>query len=144
MHGVTAGAIVKRAKRFGWERDLSARVVAAAETKLARISSQATGKKVDEREVVDTASSRVVDIVLRHRKSIAKLDAIKDRLTAKVDALIDGVDGLKSLNEAIQAFEGLGRTVARIIPLERQAFGLDKSGKTDDAPTVINITKFID
>ena len=52
-------------------------------------------------------------------------------MTAKAEAFFEGegdqglVKDLDALQKAVQTVESLGRTVAKAIPLERQAFNLD-------------------
>jgi transposase-like protein len=130
QHGVSAPAIVQKAKRLGWERDLSASVREAVNAKLVKETAAVNSdvNALNAREAVSLAAARGVDIVLRHRRDIAKLDALRNRLAEKAEALIEGVSDLKGLGDAVAAVEGLGRTQAKLIPLERQAFSLDAAG----------------
>lgn len=127
QHDVSAPAIVKRAKRLGWERDLSASVREAVNAKLVKETAAVNSEvnTLNAREAVSLAAARGVDIVLRHRRDIAKLDALRNRLAEKAEAIIEKVADLKDLGDAVSAVEGLGRTQAKLIPLERQAFSLD-------------------
>lgn len=133
QHGVSAPAVVQKAKRLGWERDLSASVREAVNAKLVKetASVNADVNRLNAREAVDLAAARGVDVVLRHRRDIAKLESLRSKLTEKAEALVEGVSTLDALGDAVQAVEGLGRTMARLVPLERQAFNLDEDKQTD-------------
>lgn len=129
QYDVTAPAVLKRAKKHGWERDLSNRVRESVNAKLVRETARETApvNAVNAQEAVALAAARGVDVVFRHRRDIAKLDALKTRLAEKAETLIEKVADLKDLGDAVAAVEGLGRTQAKLIPLERQAFSLDAS-----------------
>lgn len=122
--GISRPAIDKRAKKHGWTRNLAQVVRNEIESKLVA-GGVAT---CNTREAIDTAVSRGVDVVLRHRRDISKLDTLRDKLADKAKFLIETVTDLKELGDAVQAIESLGRTQAKLIPLERQAFNLNEKG----------------
>jgi len=134
QHGVTDGAIRKRAKTEQWDRDLSGQVRETVRSRLVRTEVRTPNA----REAVDAAAARGVEVVLRHRRDIARLDGLKAILTDKAEALLSDPGKpvtLEDLGDAAQAVESLGRTQARLVTLERQAFGLDEqaAGEGDDA-----------
>jgi hypothetical protein len=130
MYNCTEGAIRERAKRYGWQRDLSAEVRKATNAKLLRADLRAASRETDPQTIADSSDLRV-SVVLRHRKDIAKLDSLKMKLVEKAETLLGHVEDLGTLVDAAQALESLGRTTHRLIPLERQAFNLDDKGVDD-------------
>ena len=137
-YGCTEAAIRDRAKRYQWQKDLSEAVRQATKAKLLRAELRESDPIADS-QIVDSISTVQVAVQLGHRKSIKELDGLKGTLAARAAALIDGVVDLKSLNDAAGAVESLGRTVARLIPLERQAFNMDEPA-TDGASSARAMT----
>jgi len=121
QHGLSHTAINKRAKKDGWLRDLTERV-------RERVSAKLVSPEVSEANAevaVETAAARGVEIVLRHRKDIARLRELREALTTKAEALAPEVATLSQLSDAVTTVESLSRTISRLVPLERQAFNLD-------------------
>ncbi|MBO9483788.1 hypothetical protein [Salinisphaera sp. G21_0] len=121
-HGTKNSTVRSRAKKEGWERDLSGQVKQAAKNKLSRTVSHTSVAQIGEREIVDQASNEAVTLVLMHRHGIAEYRQIAARLSAYLmDAEItnDNHQNIaRSLNSGIDA-------LAKAIKLERQAFNLD-------------------
>lgn len=163
QHGVVDSAIVKRAKKFGWTRDLSGHVRQTAKIGLVRDAAEsglasmaASGSDSGsvaaaapvpakgarqrattslERETVEAAAARVIQVVRSHRRALAENVDRQERLSAKLDALIDSASTLDRLEVAQRIMESVARTWSRIIPCERQAFDVD--GSRAEAPDVI-------
>ena len=147
QHAITEAAIRKRAKRDGWERDLSARVAEKVRADLVRAEVRAEKTPETERAAVEQAAASVVMVVREHRGRIKQGSALVELLT---NQLMD-VAGKREEFETIIAVETAGdRTVDRRnqmfravslekhaaiatslalatktwVTLERQAFGL--------------------
>ncbi len=143
-HGMSTTRLRDRAKKYGWERDLSDAVRRQARGELLREDAAAhhnAAIKADplaQASIVNDAAATQVKVVREHRKDLSKLGAIQRRLFARLDALTKIEDGpagkeeqlrtLSMLNEAAQITEALSRNAHRLIPLERQAFSLDAKG----------------
>lgn len=155
QHGVSEGAIRKRARSGSWNRALAERVREAVREKLVRADSTQPGTQSDrvrDSEIVEGAAGRGVSVVLRHRRDIGRLADLRtilaDRLAAHLDGapvMTIGPDGeavpgpcLGERETPAQLLGQLARVTAQIIPLERQAFGLDAPAEIDPAraPTV--------
>lgn len=101
-HGLTHGAINKRAKRDGWSRDLSAKIAAKAD---ALVSKAAVSKpvsaesKVTEREIVEANAEAVATAVLRERADVSRARRVVQRLWDLVDAELDHPAELAKLGE---------------------------------------------
>lgn len=140
--GCTEAAIRDRAKRYEWSRDLSDEVRKATNAKLLREELRrpiGEDAKLADEEVVRQAADVRVSVVQTHRKDIKSLASLTERLRNKADVLLNDISDLKGLSDAVQAVEGLARTTAKLIPLERQAFNLDAAEDPDDDRPQVNI-----
>jgi hypothetical protein len=73
--GITHGAINKRAKRDGWERDLKAKIQAKAEALVSKreVSSAVSAERVaTDRVIVEANAERIADVRMAHRTDIAR------------------------------------------------------------------------
>ena len=156
-HGISHGAINKRAKRDGWDRDLSAKIRAKADALVSKsvVSSEVSKKRMDTEKAVISANAEMqAGIILAHRTDINRYRALCQNLLAQLEAetaepgLFDGLGellatpddkGMDKLNEAyrkaislptrIDGAKKLAETLKTLIGMERQAFGLgDGSG----------------
>ena len=154
-HGITHGAINKRAKRDDWERDLSKKIKAKAD---ALVSKSAVSKPVSkeqriaERDVVDANANAIVQVRLGQRRDIQRSRAITMGLLAELEQQVgaDTVELLQQLGEIMRSpddkgndrrndlynkiislperaktMKDLGESLRVLVSLERQAFGLD-------------------
>jgi transposase-like protein len=130
QHGVTDGAIRKRAAAHGWERDLSGQVRETVRSRLVRTEV----RTANAREAVDAAAARGVDVVLRHRRRLSRLGELADRLAERAEVALSSAEpmALDALADAAQTVESVGRAVDRLIKGERQAFGLDAPDASED------------
>lgn len=136
-HGVTEGAIRKRAKAEGWERALASKVRDAVREKLVRADGTQAGTQsphANDREIVEGASLRGLEVVQSHRRDIAQLTALSNVLATRLSQVLhnDPADGLclGRLESPGDLLEKLTRVRAKLIPLERQAYNLD-AGERD-------------
>ena len=130
-HDITEGAIRKRAKRDGWQRDLSNSVRSAVKSKLVRGSGTSPDVRTDA-DIIDSASDELTQIVVGHRKHIATFKGIAGKLAITlsdmdVDSSNHG-DFARSLNAGVDA-------LGKVIKLERQAYNMDDDSKDDDTKT---------
>lgn len=91
-NGITHGAINKRAKRDGWERDLSQKIQAKADALVSRaaVSSQVSADtKVRERTVIDGNAQAVADVRLGHRKDARRVRQLTNRLMDELEQQTD-------------------------------------------------------
>ena len=140
QHGVTEGAIRKKAKEHGWARALADRVRAAVREKLVRIDGEPVrtegtqAQRASDQAIVDSAALRGLDVVTSHRKDLTQLHGIKRVLMDRLAQVLNGEqpDGpcLGEKEAPGDLLEKLSRVTGRLIPLERQAHNLDEA----DAP----------
>lgn len=146
-HGITEGAIRKRAKAEGWTKDLNAQVKAKADDLVRKREVRAQVRqeqRVSERKEVEIAALQQVDIRLGERRDIVKARTILNDLMADLDAAMDRAaepvdisqlspaDQLKhhearmrSLGTRVANIKTLTEALRNLITLERQAFGID-------------------
>ncbi|MFM9917853.1 MAG: hypothetical protein ACKVOX_18780 [Rhizobacter sp.] len=101
-HGITHGAINKRAKRYGWIRDLAPKIKAAADAKVSRalVSSEvSTEVKITETLTVEVESTVQARIRLSHRADIARARRLAMHLLAELEHQTLSADEFRQLGE---------------------------------------------
>lgn len=147
-HNVAVSAITRRSKKEEWSRDLSAEVAKQTKAKLIECAlSDAHAKGTESAQTiisgVAAAAQANIDVIRSHRKIIGDESARSERLAAKIDYMIDSIDEPSSVMKAVQAHEALVRSRAKLIALEREAYGISTSDDEDDAKVVTRITRVI-
>lgn len=153
QHGITHGAINKRAKRDGWERDLSAKINAKAERLVSRREVSklvSTEKAFSERILVEANAEVIANVRMEHRGDIRKARGITNALFDELSAECADVESLRKLGELmfspddygrdklseiyhsiiamperVKSVKALSEAMKNLIGLERQAYGLD-------------------
>jgi len=129
-HDVTEGGIRKRAKRYGWQRDLSTSVRSAVKSKLVRGEGTQSDVRTDA-DIIDSASSEMAQVVMGHRTLILKWRGISSKLAVTLDAMVVDEENhnefARSLNSGVDA-------IGKCIKLERQAYGMDDDNKDPETP----------
>ena len=152
--GVSDAAIVKRAKRDGWTRDLRAKIHARAEAKVsaAVVSAEVSAQtRLNERETIEKVSDEIVSVRLAHRNDIRRSRALTNKLLDELECLTDnrelfeqlgelmhspddkGMDKLNDLYRKVvelpnrtKVMKELAETLRVLVALERQAYNLDE------------------
>lgn len=161
-HGVSEGAIRKRAKAGSWERDLNGKIQARADEMMlrAQCAAEYAAQYAAENEpgVVDANARAIVEIKLTHRRHIARARSVSERLLDELE-LMSGPrsyellqrlgdlmkdpsanrDKINELYQSILALPNRAKTLKELsealrvqIAMERQAFGMDKEEATKD------------
>ncbi|ADU99431.1 hypothetical protein [Alicycliphilus denitrificans] len=133
-HGITHGAINKRAKRDGWERDLSGKIQAKADALVSKaaVSSEVSKEsKIAEKLVIDANAQAVAEVRLAHRRDIQRArrltNALLDELEQETDR--DTLEQLKKLGELMfEPDEKTGRD--RLNELYQAVISLPERSKT--------------
>lgn len=146
-YGVTEGAIRKRAKAEGWQKDLADAVRQQVKEKLVRDEVRAPNAR--DREIVEAAATTGADVVRRHRRDISKGQEIVSMLFGQLEEaasnraeLEDAIEEetkndettrrrtqlmrLVSLASHAGVLRDLSAAMKNLIPLERQAYNLDE------------------
>ena len=146
-YGVSEGAIRKRVKAEGWQKDLASEVRAQVREKLVR--EEVREPNALDSDIVEAAASTGADVVRRHRRDIAKGHDLVHLMfgqleqaassRAEIEGLIcEETDGdengrrrsqmlkLVSLSTHAGVLRDLSTALKNLIPLERQAYNLDE------------------
>ena len=151
--GITHGAINKRAKRDGWTRDLSAKILAKADDLVSKAAVSTTVSKEDlvtERAVVEANGEMLAAVIRGHRRDLGRLRGVVNALLEKVEAIItepalfaqigelcakpddNGMDRINDLYRKVidlpvqtETTKKLAETLKILIELERKVFKLD-------------------
>jgi hypothetical protein len=140
-HDVTEGAIRKKAKKSGWKKSLSKRVREKVREKLVR---DVRNDNATDDQIEEAAAERGAGVIRSHRKDIAKLREVEQKLLAELDddpkktwvGQYQGEVITKDLSitvtERASAHQALAAAAHKRILLERQAFNLDDHGGDGD------------
>ena len=156
QNGVSHVAINKRAKRDGWDRDISAKVQAKADALVTKslVTNIVTKEKAEaEKAVIDANAQAIADIRIGHHTMIQRGRRLTESLLseleketdpATLDLLRDLGDFLRdendagadkrndlyrrmiSLPERSKTMKTIAESMRMLIDMERQAFGMDK------------------
>ena len=157
-NGISNVAILKRAKRDDWSRDLSARIQAKADAKVSKalVSNQVSKERAaNERQIVEANAELQYQIRISHRKHIQRVKTLLMSLLGEAESQSDdrqlyrqlgellanadedgNVDKLNelykkatSLPQRVTVVKQVTETLATLIKLEREAFSIDKEEK---------------
>ena len=152
MFGISHARIIQQAKKFPeeWKRDLTQRVRDIIQRKI--ITSPVTTEG-DEDSIIEAAADRALEVIKRHRTSIARLAEAETKLLEELynnpqkiwvgqyqGKIITKKVGIAS-TEVATALHALAGVQEKRIRMERQAFGIPDDAKpTEDPITGIIIT----
>lgn len=154
-HGISNPAIAKRAKKEGWERDLSAKIAKKAEILVSKemVSREVSKEKMlTEQVIIDANANASATVQLRQRKDVARYQDLVNKLFDELDTIsgnenaaaleqlstlieneaLAGEEALavfnrvSSLPSRVKVAKDLGDTIAKLIPLERAIYKMDK------------------
>jgi predicted DNA-binding protein YlxM (UPF0122 family) len=102
QHGISEGAIRKRAKRDDWSRDLAAKVKERADdlVRKAEVRKQVrTETALSERVLIEATAEVVAAVRMEHRGDIRRAREITNALFDELGAECADVDSLRKLGE---------------------------------------------
>ncbi|MFQ0995478.1 hypothetical protein ACGH6Q_10760 [Gilliamella sp. BG2] len=157
QHGITHGAINKRAKRDGWERDLSSKIKNKADSLVSKkeVSTQVSSEnKLNERILIEANAEVIANVRMEHRGDIRKARNITNALFEELGAECADIEAFKKLGELlanpdqngrdklnevymsvisiperVKSMKALSETLKNLITLERQAYNIDDTPK---------------
>lgn len=159
-HGITHGAINKRAKRDGWVRDLKAKIKAKADSLVSKsvVSTEVSKEQLaTDRDTVEANAQVIANIRIAHRTDIGRYRKLANKMLEELEGLTDnrelfdqlgdllrseddnGQDKLNDLYQKVislpsrtKTLKDLGDTLKVLIGLERQAYSIDEEQPVDD------------
>jgi hypothetical protein len=151
--GITHGAINKRAKRDGWERDLSARIKAKADSLVskAEVSTAVSAEKAaTDKAIVEANAEVIARVRLAHRSDIARARRLAMSLLSELEIATDNLDLFEELGDFLRSDDDKGQdkrndvyqrvissvgridsmkklsdTLKTLVGLEREAYGFE-------------------
>lgn len=145
-HGVTHGAINKRANRDGWARDLSAKIKIKADLLVSTemVSTAVSTKKASEKEIIEVNAQAIVNIKLAHRGDIRKSKNIVNSLFDELESTTDNRELFEQLGELLRQESDSGQDklndiYKKVISLPQRIDGVKKL--TDALKTMIGLER---
>lgn len=101
-YGCSHTAIRKKAKECGWVRDLSAKIMEAAETKVSmsevsRVVSESS--KVSEKQFVEITANVVADSIINQRVDVRAARATEEELAIQLSSIVSNREDFQRLGE---------------------------------------------
>jgi hypothetical protein len=160
---VTEGAIRKRAKRDGWERDLGAKIQAKAESLVRKAevrNAVRSESALTDRQIIEANAERIAQVRGEHRGDIARVRNLGLTLLSELEGQTANLEDLERLGELmaspddngmdklndlyrkiistpsrIDSAKKVAETLKHAIGLEREAYGLDVKGDDKEGGT---------
>lgn len=157
QHGISEGAIRKRAKRDEWSRDLNAKVKERADdlVRKAEVRKQVRSETVlSERVLIEATAEVIATVRMEHRGDIRRARTLANALFDELEAECADVESLRKLGvlmldpdengrdrlnelyhaiismpERVKSMKALSETLKNLIGLERQAYSMDEGEK---------------
>src|SRR5688500_4186870 len=157
-HGCTEGAIRKRAKKYEWERDLSAKIKAKAAELVHKeeVRRVVRTETPTEKQQIDIGAENQKDLILSHRKDVCRARKLAMSLLDELEEVTDNRDLYEKLGELLEdpddngkdkrneiymkvislagrtgTMKQLSETLKNLVALEREAFGIESKGPLD-------------
>lgn len=103
--GVNHVAIARRAKKFGWVQDLSAKIKARAEDLVTRsaVTEDVTAKRaVTDKLVIESNAQTIADVRLAHRGDIARARRLTNKLLDELECVTENRGLFEELGELMR------------------------------------------
>ena len=149
-HGLSEGAIRKRAKKDDWTRDLGERIQAKAQAMVRKDAVRAEVRRearIPESVVIDANASLVYKVQMTHRADAARARALVQRVMGDLETLaelgglggINGMDLAEALRDQGQPAENLSDTDKRRATRSRQMLDavLSVPGRIDSGKKLV-------
>lgn len=136
-HGVSEGLVRRKATQNEWNRDLSKKIQDKADSLVRKesVRSSVRTEKASEKEVIEANAQAIVNVKLKHRTSIGRLNSVVDSLLAEIEVL-NKDKSVENLPMRVDLTKKLSDTLKTSIDKERQAFGIvDAPTPTENAIT---------
>ena len=144
--GVSDAGILKRAKRDGWDRDLTARIQAKAEAKVsaAIVSAEVSeARTIAEKQVVEINAQAVANVRLAHRTDIRRLRDHAMKLQNELETMEAATENKAPLATRTAIAKQIADIHKTLMGLEREAWGIQNSTEGSTPQTVTKIVREI-
>jgi hypothetical protein len=130
-YAVTEGAIRKRARRDGWERDLGPKIQAKADALVRKESVRSEVRSacvLSEREIVEASATQVADVLLGQRRDITRGRNLCMTLLAELESQTGNLTGLQELGAMLRSPDEKGQD--KLNDIYQAVLGLPERTKT--------------
>lgn len=126
-HGCDHAAIARKAKKDGWQRDLTEAVKQATNTKLieAAVNKAVNDSQQTTTDVVLAVAELNKTVILKHRGRLEQLNKDADDARTKLITMAETISDIREASTYVSAVEASARTVKIVIEAERKAYGLE-------------------
>ena len=146
-HGVTEGAIRKRAKKEEWIRDLTAKIAKKSDDLVRKemVRSEVRSEKIiSEKEIIEVNAQAIVNIKLAHRSDIRKSKRIVNALFDEIELTTDNRELFETLGELLRqendsGHDKLNDIYKKCISMSQRIDGVKKL--TDALKTMIGLER---
>ncbi len=146
-HGVTEGAIRKRAKKEEWIRDLTAKIAKKSDDLVRKemVRSEVRSEKIiSEKEIIEVNAQAIVNIKLAHRGDIRKSKNIVNALFDELELTTDNRELFEQLGELLRqesesGHDKLNDIYKKCISMPQRIDGVKKL--TDALKTMIGLER---
>jgi len=146
-HGVTEGAIRKRAKKEEWIRDLTAKIAKKSDDLVRKemVRSEVRSEKIiSEKEIIEVNAQAIVNIKLAHRGDIRKSKNIVNALFDELELTTDNRELFEQLGEILRQESDSGQDklndiYKKVISMPQRIDGVKKL--TDALKTMIGLER---
>lgn len=164
-HGCTEGAIRRKAKAEGWERDLSAKIKSQADAIVIRETVRTEYAANTEKEIVDANAHHSATIQITERKDVTKARNVAMSLLVELESQVTdkelyenlgelmrtadekGMDKLNEIYHKVISFGGrtdsmkkLSDTLKTLIDLERRVYKIDEESDPTDKKVNVRVS----
>lgn len=139
---VSHAAIIKHFNKQGIERDLNAKIQSKSDRLVtqAMVTQKVTPEqRLQDRQIVDSASVHIAEIKLSHRKDFVRFKGTIESLQKELDEL-NKLKDPDNLALRTKVLKDLTDTHAKLVALERQAYNMDKEVVQNTDPLTELIT----
>lgn len=146
-HGVTEGAIRKRAKKEEWIRDLTTKIAKKSDDLVRKemVRSEVRSEKIiSEKEIIEVNAQAIVNIKLAHRSDIRKSKRIVNALFDELELTTDNRELFEQLGELLRqesesGHDKLNDIYKKCISMPQRIDGVKKL--TDALKTMIGLER---
>lgn len=137
-YGINHATIIKKAKKEGWQRDLTEQVRTATNAKVTK-SVTSKGNQagvVTDEQIIEQASDEAASVVLAHREGLAAWRGITNKLRVFLEGADITEDNHASMSRSITA--GVDAQI-KVIKAEREAYNIDSGEKHSSTDTLSDL-----
>ncbi|WP_241640016.1 hypothetical protein [Rosenbergiella epipactidis] len=137
-YGINHATIIKKAKKEGWQRDLTEQVRTATNAKVTKSVTRKGNQSevVTDEQIIEQASDEAASVVLAHREGLAAWRGITNKLRVFLEDAEITEENHASMSRSITA--GVDAQI-KVIKAEREAYNIDSGEKNSSTDTLSDL-----